>query len=163
MPLAMSLMTELLMGMTPPFPSIFSMTPCQNRRPARVTMNDGRPTLVMIVPWSAPIAAHARSARMIAAHHGQPIEGLTSSAMTTPPIPPTKPIDRSISPRSRAKTSPIASRLNTAAWTSRLTRLPASRKWEFSDWNRIETRSRPPTTGRTPLSPALTRASEARR
>ena len=75
----------------------------------------------------------------------------------------TKPTDRSISPSNSTKTSAIASRLNTAAWTSRLTRLPAVRKLLFSDWNRIEISSSPPTTGSTPLSPALIRASEVRR
>ena len=128
-----------------------------------MTTNDGSPSRVMIVPWSAPIAAHASSATMIAAHHGQPYCCLTNSAVMMPPMPLTKPIDRSISPSSRANTSPIASSMKTAPWISRLTRLPAVRKLELSDWKRIEIRSRPPTTGRTPLSPARMREPTRRR
>ena len=37
-----------------------------------MTMNEGRPIRVMIVPWSIPIPAQASSAAAIAAHHGQP-------------------------------------------------------------------------------------------
>ncbi len=81
--------------------------------------------------------------------------------MITPPRPATNPTERSISPSSRTKTSPIASRLKTAAWTSRLTRLPAVRNFESRDSKRIEIRISPAMTGRTPLSPALILASEA--
>ena len=37
-----------------------------------MTMNEGRPILVMIVPWRIPIPAQASSAAGIADHHGQP-------------------------------------------------------------------------------------------
>ena len=83
--------------------------------------------------------------------------------MITAPRPATNPTERSISPSSRTKTSPIASRLKTAAWTSRLTRLPAVRNFESRDSKRIEIRISPATTGRIPLSPALTRASDERK
>ena len=63
---------------------------------------------VMIVPWIAPIAAHASSATSTAAHHGQFHPCFTISAVRIPPIPLTNPIDKSISPSSNAKTSPIA-------------------------------------------------------
>ena len=66
---------------------------------------------VMIVPWRAPIAAHTSRATRIAAHQGQPNDCLTSSAVTIPPMPLTKPIERSISPSSRGKTSPIANNM----------------------------------------------------
>ena len=47
---------------------------------------------------------------MIAAHHGQSAPlGCTSSATTTLPSAMTRPTERSISPRSRAKISAIAS------------------------------------------------------
>ena len=72
LPLARSLMTLSLMGSEPPLPRMRSITPCQPSRPARVTTNDGRPSRVMIVPCSAPIAAQTSRATMIAAHHGQP-------------------------------------------------------------------------------------------
>ena len=90
---------------------------------------------------------------MIAAHHGQPYDCFTNSAVMIPPMPLTKPIDRSISPSSSANTSPIANNMYTAPWINRLTRFPAVRKLELSDWKRIEMRIRPATTGSTPLSP----------
>ena len=109
LPLTMSLTTLSLMGSEPPLPRINSITPCQPRRPASVTMNDGKPSRVMIVPWRMPIAAQTASATRIAAHHGHPYCCFTSSAVMMPPMPLTKPIDKSISPRSSANTSPIAS------------------------------------------------------
>ena len=109
LPLAMSLMTVTLMGRAPPLPRISSITPCRPSRPARVTTNEGRPSLVMIVPCTAPMAAQVSKPTMMAAHHGHAHDSFTSSAMTTPPTPLTNPMERSISPRSRAKTSPMAS------------------------------------------------------
>ena len=73
-----------------------------------MTMKAGRPRRVMIVPCTAPMAAQTSRATRIAAHHGQPTDWRTSSAITTPPIPLTKPIDRSISPSSRGNTIPMA-------------------------------------------------------
>ena len=159
----MSLMMLSWIRIDPPSPRILSITPCQNSRPANVTTNDGSPMRVIKDPCRIPINAHTTSAAAIAAHQGQPTVGLTSSAMTTALRPATNPIDRSISPSRRANTSPIASRLKTAACTRRLTRLPAVRKWLLSDWNRTETSSRPATTGRTPVSPPLMRTKDARR
>ena len=73
-------------------------------------MNDGIRSRATSVPWMTPTAAQASNVTMIAAHHGQfaPV-GCTSSATTTLPSPMTRPTDRSISPRSRAKISAIAS------------------------------------------------------
>ena len=125
----MSFTTVLLISTDPPFPRIFSITPCQKSSPASVTTNDGRPTRVTSEPCSAPIAAQTKRATRIAAHHGQSSpEGLSSSASTTPLSPATYPIDRSISPSRSAYTSPIARTLKTAAWTGRLTRFPAVRE-----------------------------------
>src|SRR5581483_2377841 len=45
---------------------------------------------------------------------------------------------------------------------SRLTRLTAVRKWEFSVWNRTAMTMMPPTIGRMPLSPPRTRTTHAR-
>ena len=86
-PLEMSLMTLFCTKTVPPSPRIRSMTPCQNSNPARVTMNEGSPILVMIVPYSSPIKAQTTSAARIAAHQGHPIVGFASSATTTPPTP----------------------------------------------------------------------------
>src|SRR2546423_1285578 len=44
----------------------------------------------------------------------------------------------------------------------RLTRLPAVRNFEFSDWNRMEMSSRPAMTGRAPASPPRMRWSQPR-
>ena len=163
MPLARLLMTSSLIGSVPPLPRMRSITPCQASSPARVTTKEGRPTLVMIVPWRRPTAAVLRSAARIAAHHGHPVLRCTSSAATMPPMPATKPIERSISPSSRANTSPIASSMKTAPCTSRLTRLPAERNCGFAIWKMMQMTTRLAATGRRPLSPALIRATQARR
>ena len=88
-PLEMSLMTLFCTKTVPPSPRIRSMTPCRNSSPASVTMNEGSPILVMIVPHSSPIRAQTTSAAAIAAHHGHPTVGLASSAITTAPTPAT--------------------------------------------------------------------------
>ena len=43
LPLAMSFTMVSLISTDPPFPRIFSITPCQKSNPASVTTNDGRP------------------------------------------------------------------------------------------------------------------------
>jgi hypothetical protein len=85
-------------------------TPSRISSPPRVTMNDGIFSRDTSVPWMAPNRELASNAAMIAAHHGQsaPV-GWTSSATTTLLIPMTRPTERSISPRSSAKISAIAS------------------------------------------------------
>src|SRR5262245_59830140 len=109
LPLEMLLMTSSLMGCEPPWPSINNITPCHPSKPASVTTNDGRPNRVMIVPCNRPISAQTTSPARIDAHQGQPTDSFTNSAITMPPMPLTKPIDRSISPSNSANTSPIAS------------------------------------------------------
>src|SRR5438105_4360776 len=56
----------------------------------------------------------------------------------------------------------MASSMYTAPWMRRFTRLPAVRKFEFSDWNRIEMMMSPPMTGRAPASPERVRTAHAR-
>src|SRR5438105_8757750 len=56
----------------------------------------------------------------------------------------------------------MASSMYTAPWMRRFTRLPAVRKFEFSDWNRIEMMMSPPMTGSAPASPERMRTSQAR-
>jgi len=103
LPLVMPFTTLSPTRIEPPLPRIFSITPSQNSRPARVTMNEGRPIRVIKVPWRRPISAQTPSAATIAAHHGQfKPDGFNASASTTPPSPATNPIDRSISPSSSA-------------------------------------------------------------
>ena len=108
---------------------------------------------------------HTSRAAMMAAHHGQFGVGCTRFAATIPPIAATYPIERSISPRSRTKPSPIASTTKTALWSNRLTRLPADRKTWFglTMVKTTVTATRAMATGRTPASPLLARASHARR
>ena len=73
-------------------------------------MNDGIRSRATSVPWKAPHPAHASNATMTASHHGKPAPvGCTSSATMTPLRAMTRPTDRSISPRSRAKISAMAS------------------------------------------------------
>jgi hypothetical protein len=161
-PFAKPLTTSLGIGYVPPSPRIQIMTPWNPSNPASVTTNDGNPSRVMSVPWNRPMAVVTSRAARIAAHHGQSYGPISSLVVTTPPMPETNPIDRSISPSSRANTSPMPSSMNAAPCVSRFTRLPAVRKFSFWDWKMIAIRSRPTTTGRTPLSPARARASRAR-
>ena len=101
---------------------------------------------------------------MIAAHHGQfaPV-GCTSSATTTLLSAMTRPTERSISPRSRAKISAMASTMYTVLCSKRLTRFSDDRNFEFAIWKLTATTTMPRTTGRTPLSPPRTRSHQARR
>ena len=127
-------------------------------------MNDGILSRATSDPWMAPTAQQASNVTMIAAHHGQfAAVGCTSSATTTLPSPMTRPTDRSISPRSRAKISAIASSMYIELCSKRLTRFCADRNFEFAIWKLTATTTMARTTGRTPLLPARTRAHEARK
>ena len=55
-----------------------------------------------MMPWRAPMTAHAAMPTMTAAHQGQSYEGHISAIAMAAPTPPTKPTERSISLRSRA-------------------------------------------------------------
>ena len=57
--------------------------------------------------------------------------GTWSEATTTPARPETYPIDRSISPRSKTKTTPIAIAVTPAICVIRLVKFPAERYCEF--------------------------------
>ena len=94
----------------PLLPMSSSTTPFQASRPASVTTNDGTPTFVMISAVQQADAEAARAARCRsrrAAGSSLP-SGSSSSAVSTPPTPDTKPIDRSISPSSSTKVTPMA-------------------------------------------------------
>jgi hypothetical protein len=90
-----------------PWVIVRRITPCQIRKPASVTTNDGTPISATIEPWKAPIAVVTRSAIRMQTRPGRcaPV-GSWSSATTTPAIPLTNAIERSISPISRTKTTP---------------------------------------------------------
>src|SRR5215469_9133838 len=139
-------------------------TPSRISSPPRVTMNDGIFSRATSDPWMAPTAEQASNATMIAAHHGQlgPV-GCTSSATTTLPNTMTRPTERSISPRSKAKISAIASTMYTVLCSKRLTRFCADRNFGFAIWKLTETTTMARTTGRTPLLPLRTRSHQALR
>ncbi len=56
----------------PPSPMSLSVTPCSPRKNARVTTNDGIPTLARSTPIASPISAPHATPTRIPAHHGQP-------------------------------------------------------------------------------------------
>ena len=139
-------------------------TPSRISSPPSVTMNDGIFSRATSTPWMAPNAAQASKVTMIAAHHGKsaPV-GCTSSATTTLLSAMTRPTDRSISPRSRAKISPIASSMYTVLCSKRLTRFCEDRNLPFAIWKTTATTTMARTTGRTPLLPPRTRPHQARK
>ncbi len=92
-----------------------------------MTTNEGTRNRLMIVPWISPIRRPTTSAPAMATYHGSPCS-TDSRAMTTAATPLTNPTDRSISPRSRTKTMPMAMTVICAICRSRLTKLRGLRK-----------------------------------
>jgi hypothetical protein len=80
----------------------------------------------------------------------------------TPATPDTKPTDRSISPSSRTKTTPMPRMAYGADWTIRFTKFPAVRKFEFWLWKTIAMTIRPMMIGNEPSSPCLTSETQRR-
>jgi len=79
--------------------------------------------------------------------------------MTAAPVPPVKPADRSISPRSRTKTSPIAMTMTAALWLMRFARLNALvNSLGRSAENTAARTTSPRTAGSEPTSPPRTRS-----
>ena len=134
------------------------MTPCRPRKVAKVTTNDGMPSLAtsspMHRPMNAPVAIPART------------EGnqLTSCRVITmpviaAPVPAVKPADRSISPSSRTKTSPMAITMTPADWLIRLAKLKELVKVPgFKAEKTITRTTSPRIAGNEPTSPPRTRA-----
>ena len=152
-------MKKLFWMMTVPLSPMSSRTaPFHASRPANVTTKEGTPSFVMITPCSRPMPMPAASATTSAA--GQPntlwLSGKVSRATSTPATPLTKPTDRSISPSSSTNTIPMPMVAKAAAWTMRLTKLPAVRKFEFWVWKTIAMMISPTTIGSEPSSPDLT-------
>ena len=75
----------------PGFCRIRKITPCQIRKPASVTTNDGTPTRAMIVPCPSPITTQMVMAASIASSPliWCPLPGSWSSAAATAPTPAT--------------------------------------------------------------------------
>ena len=122
------------MMIVPELPMTSSTTPFQPSRPARVTTNEGTPILATKKPCISPIAAPVPSAATIASQVGTFLPGSSSTAATTPPMPLTYPIERSISPSSSTNTMPMPMIVIAAIWANRFTKLSAVRKWELRDW-----------------------------
>ena len=150
--------TKSFCRITVPFePISSSTTPFHASRPASVTTNDGTPILVMISPWNVPIARPAANTITSTTNVGSSLpSGVSRIAVSTPPTPETKPIERSISPSSSANVTPIAITAYGAVCTIRLTKFPAVRKRSFWDWKMIAMMIRPTTIGSEPSSPLLT-------
>jgi len=100
-----------------------------------VTMNDGIPTFANRMPCSVPMAAPAAIAATMATNTDVWLpSGISSSAVMTPPMPLTKPIDRSISPSSSTNTTPMPMIAYGAICTTRFTKFPAVRKLSLRAW-----------------------------
>ena len=140
----------------PVSPSTQSSRPCQPRRPARVTTNEGTRKRVIQTPWRSPMPAPARTPTPTARAPGRPALTL-STAMTAAQSPLTAPTDRSISPSSRTSTTPTEIVPMAAIWRTRLVRLRGVRKLPFSDWKTMAIRISAATTGSEPISPWETR------
>ena len=103
------------------------------------------------------MATPVASAASTDSGHAQPLS-VRVTARIAAPMPAVKPADRSISPSSRTKTSPIASTMIAAPWLMRLAKLPFDRKASPSMIPKIATRTTMPmTAGSDPMSPPLTR------
>jgi len=100
-----------------------------------VTTNDGTPMIATKLPWKRPISAVTITAMTIATipFASKLPSGNVSFATTTPAMPDTYPIERSISPSSRTKTTPMAIVVTPAICTIRFVKLPAVRKFEFCE------------------------------
>ena len=146
------------MMIVPRCSSWFRITPCQIRKPASVTTNDGTPTYATIDPCTPPIAAQTATAITIARMPFSwcPLPGSWSSATTSAPMPARYPIDRSISPSSRTKTTPKASIAVPAIWLIRFVKLTAVKKFVAVSPKRTTTRISPTMIGAEPRLPVLT-------
>src|SRR5438445_11695339 len=129
-------------------------------------MKEGKRSRVMSVPWMTPNAAQKSTpARMASVQCQLVVSGWTSWTVIAAPQAPTKPTERSISPRTRANPSAIARTMKTALCWKRLTRLTGKRKTWFGliAPNTSTIAAIATMTGRTPLSPATIRANHARK
>ncbi len=120
--------------------------------PARVTSSAGTPILEKKKPCTAPMATAARMPISTASHSLTPWRTASTeeSAAVTPA---TEPSDRSISPSSSTKTTPVAIRPGPAIHLVMLVRLSALRKEPVFHWKMAAMMIRPTTTGSEPSSP----------
>jgi len=136
----------------PVSPSTYRRAPCQARRPARVTTNDGIPKAVTMNPLKSPIARPTPSPAKIPRSGGKPCWTLRT-AITPAASPLTAPTERSISPSSRTSTTPIEIVAVAAICSVRLERLTAERKRSFAIWKIVQITAIPTSTRTEPRSP----------
>ena len=143
-------------GMVPVSPRTSSSAPCQAIRPASVTTNEGIPNTVAKKPLKRPISAPTASPAAIASTGSRP--SLTvSTAMHPAAKPLTAPTDRSISPRSNTRTTPIEIVATAAIWRVRLVRLIALRKRSLAIWKIVQMTAIEISTRTEPSSPRPSR------
>ena len=136
----------------PVSPSTSSCIPWKASRPASVTTNDGIPNVVTMKPLKSPIAVPTSRPRTIANAGSTP--SLTeSTAITAAARPETAPTDRSISPSSSTRTTPIEIVATAAIWRVRFVRLTALRNRSFATWKIVQMIAMPSRTRTEPSSP----------
>jgi hypothetical protein len=154
---SMARMTSSRMGTLPPWPMISRTMPWKARKAARVTTNDGIPSLATSVPMAVPMARPVSRETATASGHDQP-QSVSRVASTAAQTPLANPADRSISPSSRTNTRPMAITTMGAPWVSRLAKLPSLRNTGRRIEKTITSTTRPRTAGREPMSPPRTRS-----
>ena len=145
-------------GIVPPSPMISSTPPCNARKNASVTTNDGIPRRATRIAMARPMATPAPSDEQDRRGHAQPCL-VRVTARIDAPMPAVKPAERSISPSSRTKTSPMARTMIAAPWLMRLAKFAFDRNASGSMIPKITTSTTTPmTAGSAPRSPPLMRS-----
>ena len=145
-------------GIVPPSPMMSSIAPWRARKAASVTTKLGMPSQATSRPMESPISTPVASAARMASGHAQPCS-VSVTARIAAPMPAAKPAERSISPSSRTKVSPIASTTIAAPWLIRLAKLLVERNVSPSITPKMMTRTTMPRiAGSDPTSPPATRS-----
>ena len=148
---------SLRIGIVPPSPMISSIPPCRARKNASVTTKLGIPSRATSSAIAKPIRTPVASAASSESGHAQP-RSVSVVARIAAPMPAAKPAERSISPSSRTKTSPMARTMIAAPWLMRLAKFCLDRKTSPSMTPKITTRTTMPRmAGSEPRSPPRTR------
>ena len=146
----------------PVSPRTSSWNPWKASRPASVTTNDGMPNAVTMKPLNRPIAVPTSRPSTIA-NAGSTPSFTDSTAITAAARPETAPTDRSISPSSSTRTTPIEIVATAAICSVRLVRLIAERKRSFAIWKIVQMTAMPKMTRSEPSSPRASRRSHRSR
>ncbi len=130
--------------------------PWKARNAARVTTNDGMPTLATSEPSTVPMITPVRMAAATQTYQGRPaLARVTASTAAQTPL--AKPADRSISPSSSTNTRPMAMSVTAAPCVNRLAKLIAVTKEGRAAAKTAQSTTRPSTAGSAPMSPPRTR------